>query len=106
LSLHAAPTTALHTLSLHDALPICVLDGRGGDPHDLAAGLHQPLSLSHGCIHVLRAGRRHRLDADRVVAAHPDVPDHHDVGLSARSEEHTSELPSLTNIVCPFLPLK
>src|SRR5262249_59333938 len=77
-----------HTLSLHDALPISLGDHRRG-----LLPLFQPG-------HVV-AERRQRgaggLDrADefgRVEAA----------GASLRSEEHTSELQSLTNIVCRLL---
>src|SRR2546425_4349529 len=75
-------TTEIYTLSLHDALPICVgrlsrPPGRaGGAPHTRAV----PPVLPHG-----RRG---------VPLARP---------LGLRSEEHTSELQSLAYLVCRLL---
>src|SRR5258706_12547095 len=70
-------TTEIYPLSLHDALPIllevAVLEHRGGD----AGG--DP----HELVELLDPGRRG-----------------HALG---RSEEHTSELQSLTNLVCRLL---
>src|SRR5437016_11683734 len=66
-------TTEIYTLSLHDALPIC--DGRvQGIP-----------SFGHQ-------------SCDRLLAF-SQRPAH----LALRSEEHTSELQSLTNLVCRLL---
>src|SRR2546430_12733232 len=74
-------TTEIYTLSLHDALPIY------GGPAGVAATSRQ-----------------------RVVD--PDSGDRHDAGIPhhlgvgnhvARSEEHTSELQSQSNIVCRLL---
>src|SRR5262249_62118720 len=70
-------TTEIYTLSLHDALPIY------GDDHDAAA-----------------RDERHRRGAGpegegRLAARRDD--------LRLRSEEHTSELQSLTNLVCRLL---
>src|SRR5438046_10406556 len=71
---NATATTEIYTLSLHDALPISHLREVALDP----------LRHRHGN-HLARArGRR---------------PEH---GLG-RSEEHTSELQSLTNLVCRLL---
>src|SRR2546430_9167449 len=67
-------TTEIYTLSLHDALPILGL-GR----------------CEYGRIEVSRSGRIR----DRRVA----VDDH----LAERSEEHTSELQSQSNLVCRLL---
>src|SRR5438093_9198200 len=70
----APPTTDIYTLSLHDALPIWTLA--------VARGQLRP----HSYPPVLRerAGIRQGLELDR-------------------SEEHTSELQSLTNLVCRLL---
>src|SRR5262249_57748930 len=71
------PPPQLSSLPLHDALPICP------DMDGLAArhGLQRPA--------VVRI-RTHQ--ADLVVS-----------GYEVRSEEHTSELQSLTNLVCRLL---
>src|SRR5438093_6620858 len=69
-----APTTEFYTLSLHDALPIYV------------AGLVK---------------RRDRVPAEsrEGAASRRRVA----LGRDRRSEEHTSELQSLTNLVCRLL---
>src|SRR2546426_8880884 len=72
-------TTEIYTLSLHDALPICLravdLDGDGDRPD---ADLH-------------RVGEAHRVP----------VPERR--GVLVRSEEHTSERQSPCNLVCRLL---
>src|SRR5438046_3496887 len=60
-------TPEIYTLSLHDALPICLRRNALG-----------PLPPARHCVHAVRAGQ-------------------------CRSEEHTSELQSLTNLVCRLL---
>src|SRR2546430_9798599 len=75
-------TTEIYTLSLHDALPICDRDrGPPGPRHPYlrGPGLHDPVGFDDG-----HAARR-RL--------HP----------RERSEEHTSELQSQSNLVCRLL---
>src|SRR2546427_7196277 len=71
-------TTEIYTLSLHDALPIC--------------------SASK---------RTHLRPAATCTAPHPTPnaprPGASDVGRGARSEEHTSELQSQSNLVCRLL---
>src|SRR5262249_56594172 len=97
--LTAAPTTELHTLSLHDALPIWRRSAkrqrrqhrrrrqRRLSTTRLAEGHQHPIGQSgrHRGTVCSRCRRERRLE--RV----------------ARSEEHTSELQSLTNIVCRLL---
>src|SRR5437016_12336591 len=68
-----AATTEIYTLSLHDALPI--LPRGGAVP-----------ALGHPDQHV-----------------HAGPGPHERVDQDARSEEHTSELQSLTNLVCRLL---
>src|SRR5205814_10214525 len=75
--LSATPTSQIYTLSLHDALPISVLDVLGDQP-----------------------ARREREDVrlqqrDLVVSGWPPC--------DLRSEEHTSELQSLRHLVCRLL---
>src|SRR5256885_5682268 len=72
-------TTEIYTLSLHDALPICLLQGTG-----LLFRAAGQVGIAGGN---LRAGRGHAFG----VLAH------------ARSEEHTSELQSPCNLVCRLL---
>src|SRR5438046_9777869 len=70
---HDTATTEIYTLSLHDALPISARRRPAGDDHP---GLGRPGSCPRG-------------------RAAP--------GRAQRSEEHTSELQSLTNLVCRLL---
>src|SRR5438093_8185360 len=73
-------TTEIYTLSLHDALPI-YLGGYRRDLHWYLRTLEQAL-----------------IDA----LAQLDIPAERRPGYT-RSEEHTSELQSLTNLVCRLL---
>src|SRR5438093_2525618 len=77
--LHNTPSADTYPLSLHDALPICLAltapDVRVAD--ETGRGIENlPL---------------------------PDGVRGQDEGLRERSEEHTSELQSLTNLVCRLL---
>src|SRR5688572_32693366 len=76
-------TTAIYTLSLHDALPISqeVREGEGDAGHD--AGHDDP---EHG-------------PAELVAPEGAEAPS----GATSRSEEHTSELQSQSNLVCRLL---
>src|SRR2546430_8469119 len=76
-------TTEIYTLSLHDALPIWVTD------------VSQPLRISGITVPVLVsiAGGEYSLDGGPFTAC-----DAHE-----RSEEHTSELQSQSNLVCRLL---
>src|SRR2546427_7202863 len=67
-------TTEIYTLSLHDALPIC----------------HLPLGVAKRQRQL--RGREAMLARQRAVAAR-----------GGRSEEHTSELQSQSNLVCRLL---
>src|SRR5438093_13779674 len=75
-------TTEIYTLSLHDALPISV-------PPEVVSGLRVP---------VQSPGRRRSGESGRGRSASSPP-----AGRSGRSEEHTSELQSLTNLVCRLL---
>src|SRR5262249_57787844 len=83
------PPTETPPLSLHDALPISTA---------AAALAHE-----HALLHAPRVFARRELLPAREVDA---VEERHEaVGKDAwrRSEEHTSELQSLTNLVCRLL---
>src|SRR5688572_31958546 len=85
LFLGAPPSTEQVPLSLHDALPISArTEGREGGEEELVHGgaVRHALGL-------------HRQRADEPLAVAPEsVP---------RSEEHTSELQSQSNLVCRLL---
>src|SRR5262249_57761445 len=84
-------TPEIYTLSLHDALPILraqVARHEALEP-DPRVPDHAPGRGSAGGLR-RSGGRAHRLDARRA-------------GSARRSEEHTSELQSLTNLVCRLL---
>src|SRR5438270_10177331 len=76
----STPRTGIYTLSLHDALPIFVRLRREG----------------------LEGRERDRPEADDGATAEL-VLQALGVGLQLRSEEHTSELQSQSNLVCRLL---
>src|SRR2546430_7510406 len=78
-------TTEIYTLSLHDALPISGAR-MGADDHD------GPRRLRHAVPDRAQAVELGHLEV------HGD-----DVGVVLRSEEHTSELQSQSNLVCRLL---
>src|SRR2546430_3580618 len=75
-------TTEIYTLSLHDALPI----SPGGE-----RGESRPAPPLHPVVHAVVMDERAVPAAARAVA------------LRERSEEHTSELQSQSNLVCRLL---
>src|SRR5438093_4545239 len=70
-------TTEIYTLSLHDALPICTTARRDGD--------------------------HYVLDGTKLFITNGPIADIALLYAKTRSEEHTSELQSLTNLVCRLL---
>src|SRR5688500_19235991 len=79
-----ASTTWIHTLSLHDALPIFVARARRE-----ACGAAEPDRRM--------LQRQRHADVECSVGAAEPLPRH------PRSEEHTSELQSPCNLVCRLL---
>src|SRR2546427_9318279 len=75
--------TEIYTLSLHDALPICLGVASRAHPYDRALGAPSARALSVRTAAVRGGGR----------------PGHE----RRRSEEHTSELQSQSNLVCRLL---
>src|SRR5256885_11976782 len=53
-------TTEIYTLSLHDALPICIGDELRKDPPD-----HRQRQAGHGHLHMAHLGHGHQQAADR-----------------------------------------
>src|SRR5207253_5433665 len=97
-----APSTPdIYTLSLHDALPICLEAAAGMESAVRAAGAVPAL------IGVLDGQLRVGLTAEelRRLAASPGVAKVNSGNLAstARSEEHTSELQSRGHLVCRLL---
>src|SRR5262249_61193507 len=100
---NATPTPALYTLSLHDALPISLfawLEGRADKP-DVGSGLlFRPLMLAQA----LEAADWAALELPQFLAEWKWDGIRVQVAAgNGRSEEHTSELQSLTNLVCRLL---
>src|SRR5262249_61422275 len=84
----------IYTLSLHDALPIC--RGRGARPlHRAAAG-----SVRVVCCRLATRRPAHRSAAGDAAVERLSPGSR---GGAWRSEDHTSELQSLTNLVCRLL---
>src|SRR5258706_9620689 len=79
-------TTEIYTLSLHDALPISLDPARRTA---LGTTLRQLSKQGRGLLIATHDTEFARENADRDV--------------QLRSEEHTSELQSLTNLVCRLL---
>src|SRR3712207_8050301 len=84
-------TTEIYTLSLHDALPISVLEPRE-PPVPLRDDGTGALGADRGPDHDVRHRHGHRRHDQR----HRPLPE-------GRSEEHTSELQSRQYLVCRLL---
>src|SRR5438105_12836644 len=94
--MHTPSTTDIYTLSLHDALPICIARAFAGRGEDVALARVRP------ALRVLAGQDRDRADVQRrqrtkVRQRHPRRPE------LVRSEEHTSELQSRVDLVCRLL---
>src|SRR5207253_3945250 len=96
------PPPASSTLSLHDALPICPVDGAPRlvpEAHEFAS--RHPLDDAH----VVGAAAGEALEADAALQIGPASRDAlaPEPALNDRSEEHTSELQSRGHLVCRLL---
>src|SRR2546430_11386508 len=86
-------TTEIYTLSLHDALPISARVGRRLGHQLLGYGEFAGYApLRKAIAEYLALSRGVRCDVQQVV-----------VTSGSRSEEHTSELQSQSNLVCRLL---
>src|SRR5690606_41564633 len=90
---HASATTAIYTLSLHDALPICPRSCGGGRGLPHFRGTVSTCSPLNGLRY--RGPRRTNVIDSNIM---PTI-----FRCVARSEEHTSELQSRENLVCRLL---
>src|SRR5438093_4418496 len=90
-------TTEIYTLSLHDALPIC--DENAGDAGECF--VETPGGLGVADLRLVHQLNRVRGLREREGTARDGNGDRRQHEL--RSEEHTSELQSLTNLVCRLL---
>src|SRR5688572_32464765 len=89
--LNATPTTELYTLSLHDALPI--------SPDRPILYFKEFSSYARRAVQALESQL-----ADRLLRPLPvERVDYNRKIASTRSEEHTSELQSQSNLVCRLL---
>src|SRR5947207_10621415 len=96
-----AQTNRLYTLSLHDALPIyqemasgeggLAVRRGGGDKYDAVAGFESAVAVDH----------KHRIERPAPMCLGLDLGKPF-LG-HARSEEHTSELQSHSDLVCRLL---
>src|SRR5262249_60121758 len=102
----AAPPPEFHTLSLHDALPISVRVGasqRTTSPpavppaRSRPSGLNATLATAPARLSRTWTGRSKPRSHSRTVPSSQPA-----ARWLVRSEEHTSELQSLTNLVCPL----
>src|SRR2546430_5886124 len=80
-------TTEIYTLSLHDALPILGERARAVGSRHRQARRHRPEDRRHGGEHLRHGGGGGAVWRDG----------------GPRSEEHTSELQSQSNLVCRLL---
>src|SRR5207247_4225702 len=90
---NAPPPTALHPLSLHDALPICV----SHPSHRWPSALTMPCSQATRCSSV--APGRRNTSSMGLASESTTLPG----SAASRSEEHTSELQSRVDLVCRLL---
>src|SRR5690606_41493284 len=93
------PTSCIHTLSLHDALPISFIEV--SSKRGIASQL--TVSVSPSIMPMSRGSKAKKNGASRssnrtTCCAETSLPQ-----SSARSEEHTSELQSRENLVCRLL---
>src|SRR5690606_40549072 len=94
--LHARSPTPLHTLSLHDALPILMECPELVAAREKVAHAYDPrwALMAGGPLHEKRMKQIVFTTSPSMPVSEDDIP---------RSEEHTSELQSRENLVCRLL---
>src|SRR5260221_2151857 len=88
-------TTEIYTLSLHDALPICVVVGK------IDRGLGREAKRIAVCL--LPVDQMRQKGLHRLLVADEVVVNEIEMAAITRSEEHTSELQSHSDLVCRLL---
>src|SRR5690606_41813562 len=102
LCLQAASTSAIYTLSLHDALPICI-SGQWNSSVPLNALFSKGFSYSFHRLYD-SLDEKGEIQASAGAAVFYASFKHNEYSFSfSRSEEHTSELQSRENLVCRLL---
>src|SRR5205823_14795842 len=97
-SFHDTATTPIHTLSLHDALPISEPPSLRSSEHKVPTG--QPCRASSSRFFILTLTKAHRRCFGESVLSNSSSSFRK---RETRSEEHTSELQSLAYLVCRLL---
>src|SRR5206468_12716905 len=100
------PPPEISTLSLHDALPICRASGRGPPPAARAPASSDRPAADDGRSRRGRAAPRRRAarrDPPPPPAGRWGSPWDRRDRRAPRSEEHTSELQSRSDLVCRLL---
>src|SRR5207244_5231712 len=102
---HLTPTTSIHSLSLHDALPILL--EFVPDPVPLIERADRVIAMGgYNTICEVLSFEKHALIVPRVKPEPEQwirAERLRDLGLIDRSEEHTSELQSPDHLVCRLL---
>src|SRR5206468_11770488 len=98
-------TSALYTLSLHDALPICGCEWAQPENNIMAHTKNSTCIQLLTCITVVAIGRRYpTFPHFRMLVFHFRRMQLQSIGSNRsdnrRSEEHTSELQSRSDLVC------
>src|SRR5262249_58743035 len=93
------PPTDTSTLSLHDALPIC----HCARLRSVSRAARQARCGSRASRRQILRGLPCRPGCQDASGARPGRRACRESGKALRSEEHTSELQSLTNLVCRLL---
>src|SRR5262249_61532121 len=99
------PTTAIYTLSLHDALPI-YRDQLALTVRFVASDEEELGGLAGARNYAAYIKALSQTQGFQLVAAVDDEQSGWNCSVDKRSEEHTSELQSLTNLVCRLLLAK
>src|SRR5205814_7512594 len=103
LSLYDTPPPAVYTLSLHDALPICLAERA---THFAASLDNERATPSHG-LPLIQVTKTFTISVTLKPIQEPaEAVGSAVLSLSfpeSRSEEHTSELQSLRHLVCRLL---